>query len=721
MSIFKKNPPSFGYSVQSGARRISSNIGNLVFGTVLASFILCGGAKYAAAQQANVLVNPGAENGLTGWKQSLTGYIYTVTTNGVSLGQTNLAHSGAATFQLFDTTADQAYIYQDFPCTPGSQWIGTTYALSYASNYMEGGESAALQVSFYDATNNLLTASNAANTTLGNAFGSDFLDTAQGELSNGINTNVFNWEYAPPMAVDSNGWVQLSATNIYDSDPIGEATIDYNYNPTNVLYAPPGAAKVRYMLLFTNASTAGGDAYFDDCVLQEVVGTDPDITSQSGDVTVTANGAATFSVSAVKALRGDILTYQWQKNGISLPVLGGVDEINLSTTNTSLQFTNVEADAAGSYDVVVSDIPSPGHTNSIRSVPVTLTVLNESPLQKVNALGPNGGFEANPVWLPWNIFNGCNFATTNSFYDAPLGTSNAPVNVYDGNTCCVIGNNGDRDNGFYQKVLASPGTTWKAGGWAYISSSNVFGGGNTERIQCWFNDSGGNSLTAEGTPTFESYKIYGLAYTNSDAQYTNIDTGDPSTYLQFTNHTTGLPSNDHWYYLPVTNQVTDGGVALWSDLPWTNFANGDFTVPTNANIAQINFQVYELCGVASDVANNGLQSDLLGLAADSVFWDDMELIPVNPPTNFTARVSGNSVNLSFAGQAGLDFDILYKTNLTDPTWSVLTNNVIAPISWQTNVNYYLLPSNNVGTYYYPITVSDSISSAHSRFYKVQAH
>ena len=65
MSIFKKNPRLFGYSVQSSARRISSNVGNLVCATVLASFILCGGAKYAAAQQANVLVNPGAESGLS--------------------------------------------------------------------------------------------------------------------------------------------------------------------------------------------------------------------------------------------------------------------------------------------------------------------------------------------------------------------------------------------------------------------------------------------------------------------------------------------------------------------------------------------------------------------------------------------------------------------------------------------------------------------------------
>jgi len=162
--------------------------------------------------------------------------------------------------------------------------------------------------------------------------------------------------------------------------------------------------------------------------------------------------------------------------------------------------------------------------------------------------------------------------------------------------------------------------------------------------------------------------------------------------------------------------VTDAGIGLQSDLPYNTFPSGDFTVPTNSTIGEINFQVYEYCPVAAD----NPQADLGGSALDAVYWDDMQLIQVVPPTNFTARVSGHTVNLSFAGQAGLSFAVLYKTNLTDATWSVLTNNVAAPLSWQTNVNYTSLPSNNVGTFYYPITASDSTSGANSRFYRIQA-
>jgi len=703
MSIFKKNPRLSGSSVQSSARRINSTIGNLACATVLAGFIFCGGTAKAQNETlpGHVLLNPGAENGLTNWNVSLTGYIYAVSTNSLigGAGSGNvLAHSGGNVFQLFDTTADQAFIYQDIAADPGSQWSATCYAICYASNYFQAGASAAMQVSFYDATNGLLPSSNAVNQSAGNVYGSDFLDPAPPAVS---------WIFTPPMAVDSNGWVSLQATNIYDTDPAQEATFD-NTNSTTILYAPPGTAKVRYMLEYTNSATGGGAVYFDDCDLVKLVGSDPDITNAPLPVTIFAGLPASFTVVATRAQKPEVLRYQWQKNGTNLPSTGGVFDINGPTTNSTISFTNVQAADADLYDVVVTDISTntPPVTNSIRSVPVPLTVLTLSPLQKVNVLGANSGFENNPAWAPWNIFNGCYFATTNAFY----GTSSNAVNVYDGKSVALVGANGDRDNGFWQAVPATPGSIWKAGGFAYISSSNDFNAGNTCRLQIWFKDV--NGTTVPGTPTFESFKLYGLGYTNSDAQYVSIDTSSPNNGQ--TLYHAQLP-RDQWVYLPVTNVVNNAGIGLTDDLPYNTFPSGDFTVPTNATIGEINFQVYEYCPVAAD----NPQADLTGLAADAVYWDDMELIKVVPPTNFTAKVSGGNVNLSFSGQAGLSFAVLYKTNLTDATWSVLTNNVMAPLNWQTNVNYGSLPSNNVGTFYYPITATDTVTAT-SRFYKLQA-
>src|ERR1017187_5740591 len=150
MSILKNNLRLSGSSVQSDARSTNSRVNNRVCATFLAGLILFGGG----AKAQNVLVNPGAETGnLTGWKVSNTGYIYAVNTNSLQGGAgslNRLAHSGSWTFQLFDTTSDSAYIYQDFAADPGSQWSASCWTICYASNYFIAGASAHMQAVFYD-------------------------------------------------------------------------------------------------------------------------------------------------------------------------------------------------------------------------------------------------------------------------------------------------------------------------------------------------------------------------------------------------------------------------------------------------------------------------------------------------------------------------------------------------------------------------------------------
>jgi hypothetical protein len=694
MNTLKRNLGPSWSSVQSGGQSTPLRVSQLVGVALLAGFILlCGGAKAST----NVLINPGAETGdLTGWNVSLTGYIYVVSTNGVVPGTTGenfLAHSGKYTFQLFNTTANSSYIYQDFAAIAGSQWSGSCYAICYASNYFQAGANAHLQVVFYDATNGVVPYPNPL--AGGGTYGSVFLDPQ--DLS-GLGVT---WAIIPPMAVDASGWLNLLATNLYDTDPATEASYDPNIQPTTAtLTAPPGTAKVRYQIEFDNSVTDGGDVYWDDCDLEKLNFTDPDITNPPVALTVYAGAAAQFSVGAIHTQAGEKLHYQWQLNGTNLPP-NGVNDISSSTTAATMSFTNCQSVDAGLYDVVVT-VTSTTLTNSIRSVPESLTVLTLSPLQKVNALGVNSGFESAPVWLPWNIFNGCNFASAANFY----GTSTTPVNVLDGSEVAIIGANGDRDNGFWNAIPAAPGTVWKAGGWAYISSLNDFIDGNTCRLQIWFKGTY-NGATVPGTSTYESFKMYGLGYTNADAQYTNIDTSSPNNGL--VDYHAQLP-RDQWCYLAVSNVVNNGGIGLGDDLPYNTLPNGDFMVPTNAGTAYINFQVYEYCPQATDTPPP--QADLGGTASDAVYWDDMELIQVLPVTNLTATVSGGNVNLSFAAGPGLDYTVLYKTNLTDAAWNVLSNNIAAPLSWQTNTA--------ATTVTYPLTVSDSISGQHSRFYRVQS-
>ena len=660
---------------------------NLICVSLLASLAFCGGVK---AQ--NMLINPGAETGnLNGWNQSSGGYKYVVSTNQFipNSGNSNyLAHSGKYTIQLFDTTADSSYIYQDFPAISGSQWSASCYAIGYASNYFGGGSSADMMVVFFDTNDAVVPYPSSSYGT----FGSVILDTY------GI---VPPYDLILPPAVDASGWVYLQPTNIFTSYPV----FNYNYDSSGpyptTLTAPPGTAYVRYQLQYDNqAPPAGQPVYFDDCVLNKVVGSDPDISVNPVPITIYASGAPSFSVTAThdNTYPTEKFKYQWYFNKTNL-LTPGMNQISSSTTAATLNFTNVQGSASGLYDVVVTLTSAGVPVNSIRSVPVPLNVLVLNPIQKVNLIGANAGFENQPSWLPWNVFNGCYSAgpLAGSTYDGANGTGGTtPVAPYDGKWTASVGFNGNTDNGFYLFYPVTPGMLLQAGGYAYISSLNDFTSVNTERIQIWFvQDTSGTPVI--GSQILESFKIYGTDYNISpDYLYTNIDVSSPN-YGQVMIHDQ-LP-RDQWVYLGVTNITGQYFTGLYpdgTDLPTNTLASGYFKVPAGANY--IKFQVYE--------NNPG------GNAGDVVYWDEMRLIQVVPVPDLKASVSGGNVNLTFSAGPALSYAVLYKTNLTETAWNVLSNNITAPLSWQTNTA-------SVGISY-PITVTD-VPGAKARFYRVQSN
>jgi hypothetical protein len=686
MGTLKNNLRPFGSLVPSGARSTNTKIINRVCAALFTGIILFGGNAKAQFPY-NVLINPGAETGdLTGWNTSLSGYIFVVSTNNIIPGSTNniLAHSGTNTFQMFDVTADSAYMYQDYAAIAGSQWSASVWAICYASNYFDTAF-AYMSVGFYDANGNVvLTDTNNPDPGTVAVYGSVVLDPNAPGFGVG-------WIIPPTPAIDATGWLYLPATNFY-----------YDYTPVNTngvpganiesgmaiqvstnLTAPPGTAFVRYQLEYDNLATAGGDIYWDNCQLNKLNQTDPDITNpQPAGVSCYVGDPASFTVHALKGQKREVLTYQWQKNGTNLPPVPGGEVVG-NSTNASLLFADCQVSDSGMYSCLVSDT-----NGSIRSVPVPLTV-TPPPCPTVNRLSSNAGFENAPVWSPWNYFNGCALVS--------------PSFVFDGKWCAMVGENGDRDNGFWQVIKGvTPGSVWKAGGWAYISSANDFAGANTCRIQIWFKDANGNIVP--GTPIYESFKIYGLAYTNAGMRYTNIDTSSPY-YGQVMYHDQ-MP-RDQWCYLPVTNMVNNLGIGLQDDLPTNTFPEGCFMVPTNANIAEINYQVYEYCPQSTDAGRAG---GYLGNPTDAIYWDDMELVQVVRTPYFTTSLNGTNINLSFGAVAGLDYYVLYKTDMRDATWNLLTT-TNAPMSWQTNSSHTICD-------YYPITVSDPIT-IQRRYYRVK--
>jgi hypothetical protein len=682
-----KNARLRGVLDQSSNFSTISRFGILVSASLLVVAVLFSGGS---AQGQNMLINPGAETGdLTGWNQSPSGYKYAVSTNQFipNSGNSNyLAHSGAYTFQLFDTTADTSYIYQDFPAIAGSQWSASSYIIGYAANYFGGGSSAEMMVVFFDTNDVVVPYPPSSYGTLGSVI----LDTY----------GIFPpYDMILPPAVDASGWVYLQPTNMFTSYPYDY--INYGFDTSGpyptTLTAPPGTAYVRYQLEYDNtAPPAGQPVYFDDCVLNKVVGSNPDISSNPVAVTLYASGSPSFSVTATHtgAYPNEKFKYQWYFNKTNL-LTPGMNQISSSTTAPTLNFTNVQGSASGLYDVVVTLTSAGLYTNSIRSVPVPLNVLVLDPIQKVNLFGANAGFENAPSFLPFNIFNGCYFAGT------PLGSTydgTTPVVPYDGKWTALVGANGNTDNGFYAKIPVTPGQALKVGGYGYISSLNDFAGLNTEVILVWF-------LTASGAPStndlkYESPAIYGWDYTNSpDQLYTNVDVSSPN-YGKVVLHDQ-LP-RDQWCYIAVTN-VTDQYFTPASPYPQgpddiTNtLTSGYFIVPADA--AFINFEVYE----------NVPATD--GNPADAVYWDELRFIQVTPVTDLKASVNGGTVNLNFSAGAAQTYTVLYKTNLTDTVWNVLSNNVAAPMSWQTNTA-------SVGVSY-PLTVTD-VPNGRTRFYRVQS-
>jgi hypothetical protein len=545
------------------------------------------------ANAASVLVNPGAETGdSTGWTLgakasvvSTNGYQWNNGTNYPPYASNILVHTGGYAFKSYqDSGAASTLIYQDIAAGAGSQWTAACWALSHAQDYIGAGNNAHLQVVFYDNATNALA-----------VYGSAVLDPS----------NVgFPFTEVPPMGLGPGDWLYLQVTNTYSSDPASEA----NWSGANSgsLVAPAGTAWVRYQLEFDDPTGAGGAMFWDDCDLEKVVGSDPDIVTAPTAQVVVVGQNATFTVLGSGSTT---LSYQWKKGSanVSGPRMGGANSQTLTITNC------FQTDS-GAYSVVITDTHG-----SIQSIPVNLTVLN--PAAANNALGPNAGFENAPIWSPWNPFNGTGLPSTNSTYYLVTNL----VNVYDGKYCAQV-YAGSTDNGWWIHIPCSPGSVWKAAGHAYITSTtDNFAGSNTCRLQVWFQDGSNNHIG----PSYESFKIFGLAYTNIYPM---------------------LP-RDTWVYLPVTN-VVDA-----TDTP-TNFVQ-NFVAPAGASV--INYQVYYY----HPAGNPG----------GSVFWDDMELYQLFPVTNVTVSVSGNNVNVSFPSRGGSLYGLVYKDNLPDASWNVLPTTI----------------------------------------------
>lgn len=169
----------------------------------------------------------------------------------------------------------------------------------------------------------------------------------------------------------------------------------------------------------------------------------PNITTQPSNTTVTIGGNAAFVCSATPPAN---FTYQWRKGGVNLTNGGRIS----GATSTALAITGVQADDAGGYDCVVTDI-STGCVKSSNTATLTAacfqftvqpgstTICERSPASLSTAVDV-GGVQYN-WWRGANLLSdGPNVAgaTTSTLTILATGLSDAGNDYY-----CVVSRPGE--------------------------------------------------------------------------------------------------------------------------------------------------------------------------------------------------------------------------------------------------------------------------------------
>jgi beta-glucanase (GH16 family) len=186
------------------------------------------------ATAASLLSNPGFESDVGGQSGSLPGW-QTYGANTYSQTDGTIAHSGTNYFkvyQAFNGAANYNGIYQDYISGPGAVYTADGWAYTAASDVLAGQNIAWLEVSFRDASANLL-----------GLYRSALITT------NAIASGAF----------PKGTWVDLLVTNQYNPATMQET------NSVTQLVAPNGTAFVRYQVMFAgDPYNSSGSVYFDD-------------------------------------------------------------------------------------------------------------------------------------------------------------------------------------------------------------------------------------------------------------------------------------------------------------------------------------------------------------------------------------------------------------------------------------------------------------------------
>jgi beta-glucanase (GH16 family) len=194
---------------------------------------------------ANLLTNPGFEadpqgstTNIFGWNSysGSSGNVWSETSAAIAHGGTNYLKA----YQAFNGVINYNGVYQDNLSGPGAVYAADGWVYTSASDTLAGQNAAWIEVTFRDASANVLALYRSALIT-----------------TNAIATGTF----------PKSAWIDLPITNQYNPNTY----IVTNY--TSALVAPAGTSFVRYQITFQgDALYSAGSVYFDDLTLTQTSG-----------------------------------------------------------------------------------------------------------------------------------------------------------------------------------------------------------------------------------------------------------------------------------------------------------------------------------------------------------------------------------------------------------------------------------------------------------------
>jgi hypothetical protein len=465
--------------------------------------------------------------------------------------------------------------------------------------------------------------------------------------------------------------------------------------PFTVSRAIPAGGICQYGFIVKGPNTAPGSANSLTGVGILVEDSDPAITNQPANVTITTGVTTNLTVGAIGS---GPLAYQWKTNGVNL-----VNGAKFSgVTSPTLTINNGQVADSGSYVVTVSNTVT---LATVDSNPARLTVLDvlitNSPVDQRVEQGSTvvftvGATSSSSLGYTWrSVINGVtNFAlgpNVSGTFTPTLTLSNVQPTASGFYFVTITAGTGQARAGAtllvksyanYANFLENPGfendptgvdeSPWHRfevtdpGTFGHFQSTNdTYFGGGTVNVH-------------EGT--WVSYTTYNGAYSGiyqdvaaSPGQIFTADmwfynaTGDPipgpdllstnENYLEIQFRAGADPTPIRQYLTTITNLDYTAPRDVWFQLQATNAGTYGFNPATNntrylvapPGTTSVRFQV-----TMHDVANS--------TGYGSIYYDSARLMLKLPVTVNVSRAGGNTV-LSWKSQGATDYQVQYKDTL----------------------------------------------------------